>query len=343
MAYITLGGLRYGDASAPFGLLVDVTIKPVIQVTQVPALYSRSLNPVFKIRVIQNEAVIPDAFVFHRFYVEGGAVPAYTPDGPCGNEKEITFTVPGEGRYVMQFYAVVGSSEADPETYRWEVDLTPPTVVTAGVSPVGNDVAVQAPIIVTFSEPMLESSVMSAGGVTFSPDITGVWSSSTGGTIFTFTPGQNLAYQTTYTITITNAVRDLAGNVLVSPYVFTFRTIPPVNRAPNPPHFDGVVTPPFVSGVRPRLVFNVPSDLDADNLHFVVDVSTAENFLTGLRSFNTLSHPGAFTYYPGDGTKQYPFPTLGVPHGVGQVVFLAPEDFGPTKHWLRVIADDRRS
>ena len=47
-----------------------------------------------------------------------------------------------------------------------------------------------------------------------------------------FTPSATLAYATTYTATITRGVRDLAGNVVTSNYVWSFTTEAPPDRVP---------------------------------------------------------------------------------------------------------------
>jgi hypothetical protein len=51
------------------------------------------------------------------------------------------------------------------------------------------------------------------------------------GSVATFTPAANLAYNTVYTATIGTGAQDLAGTSLAANYVWTFRTLP----APTPP------------------------------------------------------------------------------------------------------------
>jgi Bacterial Ig-like domain/Fibronectin type III domain len=103
-------------------------------------------------------------------------------------------------------------------------DVTPPTV--SSTDP-GNGViwvSVSTAIRATFSEAMDPASITTA---TFTLK---AGSTSIGGTVSyrrtraTFIPSSSLAYDTTYTATITTGVRDLAGNVMQANYSWSFTT-----------------------------------------------------------------------------------------------------------------------
>ena len=100
-------------------------------------------------------------------------------------------------------------------------DRTPPVIVSTVPSSLATQVGLSGPITVTFSEPMAMGS-MTAAAFTFSPAVAGTLSYS--GNTATFTPTTALATNTTYTVTVSTAVEDRAGNNLVAPYTWTFTT-----------------------------------------------------------------------------------------------------------------------
>ncbi len=102
-------------------------------------------------------------------------------------------------------------------------DRTAPTVVSTTPGNQQTQVAVTAPITVTFSEPMSTSSIM-ATAFTFSPAVTGTLSYTAN--TATFTPSSALAANTLYAVTVSTGVRDRAGNSLAAPYRWTFTTGP---------------------------------------------------------------------------------------------------------------------
>ena len=108
-------------------------------------------------------------------------------------------------------------------------DTTPPTVVSALPSNGATDVAVDAAISATFSEPLYSQSITDAS-FTLRPGVTGTVTYD--GTAAVFTPATALAFGTTYTATISTAVRDVAGNPLAAPYLWTFTTATPSLGAP---------------------------------------------------------------------------------------------------------------
>ncbi|MCP4345626.1 MAG: Ig-like domain-containing protein, partial [Desulfobacterales bacterium] len=122
-----------------------------------------------------------------------------------------------------------------------EPDTTFPTVTSTSPENKETDISVDTAVTVTFSEPMKSSTVTTAtffvnnmmkniaGTVTYD------------GTTGTFTPAENLAYNTDYIATVTTAAKDLAGNPLVNSYVWSFTT------GPEPD-----ITPPTVSSTSPE-------------------------------------------------------------------------------------------
>jgi hypothetical protein len=103
-------------------------------------------------------------------------------------------------------------------------DTTPPTV--SAIVPVygATGALLNAPVTVTFSEPMRASTITGAT-FTLSNGATGTVTYS--GTTATFTPTINLALSTTYTAFITTGVKDLAGNPMAHYFAWTFTTCIP--------------------------------------------------------------------------------------------------------------------
>ena len=98
-----------------------------------------------------------------------------------------------------------------------EQDLASPTV--SGNSPTGTGVLKTAQITVNFSEAMNQSSVRSAFST--NPVTTGTFAWT--GNNMTYTPS-NLAYNTTYNVTVGTGAVDLAGNNMASPFEWQFKT-----------------------------------------------------------------------------------------------------------------------
>jgi hypothetical protein len=99
-----------------------------------------------------------------------------------------------------------------------------PTVTLSDPSNNVTGVALNKLLVVTFSEPMQESTVISLNytlkqGATLVPGAV----TYTGNTA-TFTPAANLDYNTIYKGTVTTGAKDLAGNSLAADFTFTFTT-----------------------------------------------------------------------------------------------------------------------
>jgi len=110
-------------------------------------------------------------------------------------------------------------------------DTTPPSIVSTLPADGTPFVSAGASISVTFDEEIDTSSV--TAGTTFTVDggspVSGSISFGSGNTVATFTPMSPLAEGTTYTVTITTGVTDLAGNSVVgAPVTWTFSTLPVV-------------------------------------------------------------------------------------------------------------------
>ena len=147
------------------------------------------------------------------------------------------------------------SGTAMPSNYVWTFetgatkDVTPPTVIST-IPLTGPPAAINVPlnqiITATFSKAMAASTITTPPQFTLqvtstSAPVSGVVTYAAVGNTATFTPSApGLAASTEYTATIKTGVTDLAGNHLVSNYVWTFTagsaldTTPPTVKSTNP-------------------------------------------------------------------------------------------------------------
>ena len=104
-------------------------------------------------------------------------------------------------------------------------DTTLPTVTLTNPANNGGEVAINHSIVATFSEQMDQATItnlsfiLKQGSTSISGAVTHT------GITATFTPASSLDYDKIYTATITNGIKDLAGNALASNYTFSFTTV----------------------------------------------------------------------------------------------------------------------
>lgn len=103
-------------------------------------------------------------------------------------------------------------------------DTTGPTIISRSPVASGTFVPIAATVSVTFSE-AVDCTTVTSGSFTVSGGVTGAVTCD--GVVALFTPSANLAYSTTYTVTLTPAVKDIAGNVLTGTRTSTFSTVAP--------------------------------------------------------------------------------------------------------------------
>jgi hypothetical protein len=102
-------------------------------------------------------------------------------------------------------------------------DSTPPTVSSVTPADGTMNVAVAAPITATFSEAMKESTI-NTNTITMSGDVTGTVTYDAATNTATFKTSSPLAYDTNYTMTVTNGVKDSMGHNMSSDYKWSFTT-----------------------------------------------------------------------------------------------------------------------
>jgi hypothetical protein len=175
------------------------------------------------------------------------------------------------------------SGTAMASQYSWQftttaaVDTTPPTVILTSPSNAATGVSINSPISATFSEAMNGSTInnstftVSNGSGYVSGSVN--YDNSTHNV--TFTPSQALSYQTSYTVTITTGVTDLAGNQMAASYSWTFVT----GQAPD-------TTPPTVYS-------NSPADgATGVSINSPITVTFSEAMATGTMNGSTFTVNG---------------------------------------------------
>jgi hypothetical protein len=202
------------------------------------------------LRVEFSEAMDPSTIQTESFTLSSAAGPA---GGSVSYSGTTAVFTPASPLMPMTTYtAQIGTSARDlagnalEAPFAWSFttgaapDTTPPNVTTTTPPKDATRVAVNTPITATFSEAMDPASLnestftLSAGASAVAGVVT------TTGLTATFLPVAPLAYGTAYTATITTGGKDLAGNALPAPYVWTFNTA----TAPD-------LTPPTVLSTSP--------------------------------------------------------------------------------------------
>jgi hypothetical protein len=118
--------------------------------------------------------------------------------------------------YTWQF-----TTKAPPEINA--IDTTPPAVMSRFPAPNAVSVAPNAVISVTFNEP-IDPSTISTTTLTLNGTSSVAGTVSYVGTTALFKPKSDLKAGTVYTVTVAGAIKDLAGNSLGAPVVWSFTT-----------------------------------------------------------------------------------------------------------------------
>jgi O-glycosyl hydrolase len=163
-------------------------------------------------------------------YAAGGSVATFTPSANLAFGTAYTATITTG--------AADSSGTALSANYTWTFTTAtapaPPTVLSVTPLNLAADVAVNTALTATFSQAMnsatitpLTFTLTAPGGATVSGSVTYTAT----GSVATFTPSANLAYNTLYTATITTGAADSAGTALTANYAWAFATA----AAPLPP------------------------------------------------------------------------------------------------------------
>ena len=191
------------------GTTPDGTNVPII--SQITATFSKAMNNVSAESAFSTSPATTGSFSW------SGKNMIYTPSSNLAYGANYNVTI-GTGAMDLE-----GNNMPSPNEWQFttiEQDLTPPAVIEN--SPIGINISITSRINVTFSEAMNKSSTESAFSTL--PATTGSFSWS--GNNMTYTPTSNVAYNTTYNVTIGTGAMDLEGNNMLSSYTWPFTTVP---------------------------------------------------------------------------------------------------------------------
>jgi hypothetical protein len=194
-----------------------------------------ALSAILPLTVSFNQAVQPGTINFTLanssgtqvastvWYSDATDTATLTPEGILANSTTYTATVSG-----AQSASGVAMSAPVSWSFTTAAKVTMPAVLSTSPAFNATSVDVGTPIAVNFNEAILASSVSSANFTLKGASGTMIPASVSYRDIgalhtATLTPSAALAYSTTYTVTI-SGVKDAAGNILASPYTWSFVT-----------------------------------------------------------------------------------------------------------------------
>jgi hypothetical protein len=210
------------SSTIPSWLSTDVPINTTVSATFNGQVDPQSVNS-NSFKLIDQLNVIPTG----KFSVDGSTV-TFTPDVNLYGTTTYKTIISPE---IKDINGIAGkNSFAWSFTTLLTADIRPPTVKSTSPSNGASRVANFSPITVTFSEPMMPSTINPA---TFVLDngVTGKVSYNSDTNTASIIPSSYLAFSTTYTATITSNVKDAAGNAMTAPYSWIFTT----DAEPPPP------------------------------------------------------------------------------------------------------------
>jgi hypothetical protein len=191
----------------------------------VTATFSEPMTPstinatTFTVRVTSSGAAVPGTVTYNTTT----RIAEFKSTGALPNPANLTATI------TTGVKDLAGNSLAAPFSWAFTTrDDTPPTVSATTPQTGATGVSPSAPITVTFSENM-DASTITASNITVRTTVggtavAGAVAYNTTTRVATFTPSAPLAQSTGYTVTVASAVKDVAGNLMGTNYVFSFTT-----------------------------------------------------------------------------------------------------------------------
>ncbi|MGA3324133.1 MAG: Ig-like domain-containing protein, partial [Terriglobia bacterium] len=216
-------------STSPANLAIDVPLNQLISATFSKEMNDNTINTT-TFTLFQGATPIPGTVS----YIAGSDTAIFTPTSDLTADTVYTATITTgvsdlAGNFLVNAYVWSFTTAAAPL-------VVSPTVVST--NPTGNAVCLNAAINATFSTVMDPATIntatfyVTAGGVPVTGTIS--FTNGTTGTIATFTPLNLLTVSTTYMVTITTGVTDLAGNPLLVDDVWSFTTVATACLAPVP-------------------------------------------------------------------------------------------------------------
>jgi hypothetical protein len=336
-------------STVPINLAIGVPLNQALSATFSEAMDPATISSVTFLLKVTGGAAVNGVVT----YVAAGSVATFMPNANLAPSTNYTATITSG--------ALDLNDDAGVATYTWTFNtavaplITPPTVVSTVpvTSPEDVNVPLNQVVSAIFSKAMNPSTINSLTFKLTGPGTTpvsGLVAYAAIGNQLVFVPTTNLLPSTTYTGTITTGVQDLAGDAMVSDYVWIFATgtalstIPPelVTTIPENGATDvalnSAVSATFSEAMDPLTLTNatfqltqagiqIPATITYDPLSFIATL-TPTNLLTASTSYMATVTNGA-TDLAGN-----PLGNTGAPNPwsfqTGSTLIVPPVVLGPT-------------
>src|SRR5687767_13104834 len=276
--------------TTPANLATGVAINAVVTARFSEPMDVNTINTTtFTLRVFGTNASVAGAVS----YTAATNTATFTPTSPLSPSTTYIATVT-TGARDPSANALAASVIPNPWTFTTAApaDNTPPTVTAVSPASGATGVATNTAVNITFSEAMAANTINGATITLRNPSTSALVDgvvTTVGTTGARFTPNVALAAGTTYSLTVTTDVRDVAGNRLAAPFNSTFTT------APAPDN-----TVPTVISVAPANLTNAPPNtkvyvtfsepMDANTITgstFTLRVTSPSSAVAGTVSYNS--------------------------------------------------------
>ncbi|HEX2721939.1 MAG TPA: Ig-like domain-containing protein [Gemmatimonadaceae bacterium] len=209
------------SSTTPAAGASNVSPGTAVTITFNEAMDSASVVAGITMKVTSSGAAMPGTATYNRTT----RVATFTPSATLAQTTGYTVTV------ATSVKDVAGNSLATPFVFAFTTgDTTLPSVT--GITPLAGqtNVPTNTAIVITFSEPVDQSTVntttLTVRNSNTNAAVAGTFTFNPAGTVATFTPSGPLSNSTSYTVTVTTGVKDLASNPLTAQVVSTFTTVP---------------------------------------------------------------------------------------------------------------------
>ncbi len=222
-------------------------------------------------------------------------------------------------------------------------DSAAPSVASTDPANNGTGVAVNKKIAATFSEGMDSQTVNAVSFTLKGPGQTPVSGTVTyAGLIANFTPAANLAFNTSYTATITNGVKDLAGNAMAANYAWSFTTgatpdiIAPSIASTDPANngtgvaINKKIAVTFSEGMDSQTLTNITFTLKGPGQTPVSGTVTYTGLIANFTPANNLAFNTVYTATVTNGVKDLAGNAMAANYTWSFTTSAAPDTIAPT-------------
>jgi hypothetical protein len=273
--------------------------------TTVKAAFNEAMNPTtintttFTVRAGGlNGALVPGTVV----YDVPTATATFTPSSALAPSTAYVVTVT-TGAKDLAGNALAASTVPNPWTFTTAApaDNTAPTVTGVNPSNGTNNVNVATDVLITFSEAMDQATInntnITVKNTATNSLVSGVVTYNPATFVATFNPDVSLAQGTGYTVTVSTAVKDVAGNALAAQFTSTFTTQPaPDNTAPTIVSIspaNGTTAPP---NTKVYVTFSEPMDQTTiNNTNVTLKVTSSSAAVPGPVTYNAAQNMAIFS------------------------------------------------